>query len=503
MTAYGVVVRLVHLLLRMFFRRVEVSGLEHIPSEGGGILVSWHPNGMIDPALIFETFPRNVVFGARHGLFRVPVMGWIMKAVGTVPIYRAVDAGGASPEARREANRRSLDALAGSVAAGSFSCLFPEGDSHDAPHLIELKTGVARFYYRARQLMEQAGASESARAPVIIPVGLHYDHKRVFRSNVLVAFHPPLELPRALDLTPDEDEDEDEARARYRALTARVETALTETVHATESWEIHHLMHRARKIVRAERAHRADSELEAPTMEERTRGFARIWSGYNALSKTQPDEVAALTQRVADYDKDLRALEMEDHELDRGPAIVNPWLGILLVVQALLVYLLMPPLMLVGAIINAPPALALWAISRAMSKKKKDEASLKVLFGVLVFPLTWLTAALLAGWGHAFLHELYPAIPDTFITAGVVTALLAIAGGAVSLRYLRLATETARAIRVRLTRERRRMAIARLRLDRGDLFEALTALGAGLELPGTVEADGRIGPSAATSPPLA
>ena len=47
-------------------------------SDGGGILVSWHPNGMIDPALIFETFPRAVVFGARHGLFKVPVLGAMM-----------------------------------------------------------------------------------------------------------------------------------------------------------------------------------------------------------------------------------------------------------------------------------------------------------------------------------------------------------------------------------------------------------------------------------------
>ncbi|MEQ9074814.1 MAG: 1-acyl-sn-glycerol-3-phosphate acyltransferase [Sandaracinaceae bacterium] len=195
--AYDWVVKLAHLLLRFFFRRVEVTGTEHVPEGGGGILVSWHPNGMIDPALIFETFPRQVVFGARHGLFGVPVLGHLMRAIGTVPIYRAMDTKKLDESARREANAKSLDALADRVAQGSFSCLFPEGDSHDEPHLLALKTGVARFYYRARELMP-----DGAPPPVIVPVGLHYDEKRLFRSSVLVTYHPPLALPDGLDVPP-------------------------------------------------------------------------------------------------------------------------------------------------------------------------------------------------------------------------------------------------------------------------------------------------------------
>lgn len=484
--SYDLVVKLVHLLLRMFFRRVEVSGLENIPAEGGGVLVSWHPNGMIDPALIFEAFPRTVVFGARHGLFGVPVLGWIMRSVGTVPIYRAQDAGeGADPEARRIANQKSLDALAEQLVRGSFTCLFPEGDSHDAPHLLELKTGVARFYYRARQLSEGP-------PPAIVPVGLHYDAKRIFRSNVLVSFHPPIRLPDALDRTPPEDEPDDERRARWRALTDIVERTLHEVVHATESWEVHHLMHRARKLLRAERSHRAGSQLDKPTMQERTRAFARIWTGYEARKRSHPDEVAALEHRIREYDADLRALRMEDHELDRGPRIVNFWLGALLLLQVGLVYLLLPPLLLVGYLVNAPPAAALWLLTRRAAKKRKDEASIKVLAGAVVFPLTWLLVGLLAGWAHAQLHTMFPAIPDTFVLGGMSAALLAFVGGAVALRYLRLARETMRAVQVRLTRERRRLTIARLRLDRAELADALHALGEGLDLPGSVDAEGRV-----------
>ena len=481
-----------HLLLRFFFRRVEVTGLEHVPEHGGGILVSWHPNGMIDPALIFETFPREVVFGARHGLFKYPILGTVLRSVHTVPIFRAQDMKkGASEDARRAANQKSIDALSDSIVAGRFSALFPEGVSHDAPHLMELKTGVARFYYRARQLKSEADPT-----PVIIPIGLHYDKKRLFRSNVLVAYHPPIQLPAELAITPPEEEEREVRRDRYRDFTDEIERVLRDVVHATESWGVHHLMHRARKLVRAERAQRADASLEAPTMEERTRGFARIWQGYYARLQTQPAEVMALRARLAEYDADMRALEIEDHELDRPPRLVNLWFGILLALQSLGVYFLLPPLLVVGVLVNAPPAFLLWGLTRWAAKRKKDEASIKVLAGSVLFPLTWSAAAVFAGWGHSVLHDLYPAIPDTFVTAGVLTFLLSFAGGAVSLRYLRIARETARAIRVRLTRERQRMTIARLRVDREEIFDQLIAFGEGLDLPGTVLEDGTIGPTA-------
>ena len=78
--------RLVSFLLGLFFGRMEVTGTEHVPESGGGILIAWHPNGLLDPALIISTCPRAVVFGARHGLFSWPIVGRVMKALGTVPI---------------------------------------------------------------------------------------------------------------------------------------------------------------------------------------------------------------------------------------------------------------------------------------------------------------------------------------------------------------------------------------------------------------------------------
>jgi glycerol-3-phosphate O-acyltransferase / dihydroxyacetone phosphate acyltransferase len=490
-SAYGVIQGLLQVTVRAFFRRVEATGLTNVPAEGGGLLVSWHPNGLVDPALILTRCPREVVFGARHGLFRYPLVGTLLRRVKTVPIYRASDLGeDRSPEARRAANRRSLDALAERVAKGSFSALFPEGVSHDEPFLRELKTGAARLYYRARQL-----APAGTPAPVILCVGLHYDEKQMFRSSALVAFHAAVELPPDLDVTPDADVESEEVRALARRLTEHLEKLLRDVVHATDDWDLHHLMHRTRRLVRAERAHRCNADPGKTTIGERVLGFARVRAGYYAMLERDPEVVETLRRRMQAYDESLRVLQIEDYDLDRSPKLFSQWLAVLVILQSIGVFLLLPPLVALGYLVNLPTALALIGLAKLAARKEKDEATVKLVVGMFAFPLTWIAVGVLAGLGHVWLHDAYPRVPDTPVLSGVTMAMLSAVGGAAGVRYWRVARETARAVRVRLTRQRARIAIAQLRVERAELHDAILSLVSDIDLPGTVADDGRIVPS--------
>lgn len=488
--AYPAIQLLLRTAVGLFFRRVEVVGLRNVPAAGGGLVISWHPNGLVDPGLILTQCPRPVVFGARHGLFRYPLLGSLLREVGTVPIYRAVDAGGeSSEESRRAANRKSLEALAERVATGSLSALFPEGISHDEPGLQALRSGAARLYYRARQLAPHRPP------PAILLVGLHYDDKQMFRSNALVTFHPSLPLPPDLDVTPTEDVDSPAVHELARRLTAHIETALREVVYATDSWALHDLMHRTRRLVRAERAHRAGTDPGRTTIGERMLGFARVRAGYYALQQRDPERVEALRQRVARYDADLRALRLEDYDLDRPPSLRSRWIVAVLALQILGVFLLLPPLVVVGYLVNLPTALALVAIAKLAARKLKDEATVKLLLGMIAFPLTWIAAGVLAALGHQQLLLGTPSIPDAPWLAGISVAVLGAVGGAAALRYLSVARETARAVRVRLTRQGATRAVARLRRERDKLYDEIAALAEGVALPGEVAEDGRVRPT--------
>ncbi|HSF16525.1 MAG TPA: 1-acyl-sn-glycerol-3-phosphate acyltransferase [Vicinamibacteria bacterium] len=468
---YRASANVLRVLVRMFFRRVEVSGLENLPSSGGGIFIAWHPNALLDGTLILSQYPGRIVVGARHGLFRWPILGWMMRALGVVPVYRrrdfSLDVDGA---VLREANRKSLDAMARAVVEGAFALLFPEGQSHDAPYPTELKTGAARLYHRARELTPSGGP-----LPVIIPVGLHYDQKSLFRSSVLVIFHSPLELEEPVANPPASTASEDERRAHYRALTDTLEQTLRDVAHATESWDLHHTMHRARKLFRAEYAHRRGKTLERPDMKERVLAFRRVWAGYNERLRTHPREVERMVARIREYDRDLRALGVEDHEL-YATGKFSIGLAFRIALQAFLVYFVLPPLFLIGYVVNLPAGLLVWATSKWAAGEPKDIASSKLVVGALAFPLTWLAVALLVGWGHTRLSGLYPQISQAPVLTGALAFVSSAVSAYVVLHYQMLARQTFRAVRVRLTRWRRSHALAALRAERASLFDELTRL---------------------------
>jgi len=473
--------RLARTLLALFFRRVEVTGLDALPESGGGLLIAWHPNGLIDPALVLATFPGRVVFGARHGLFRWPLLGRILTSV-AVPIYRRQDLAPGGDEAALSSSRRnnaaSLGALAEAVAGGSFAMLFPEGDSHDQPHPLDLKTGAARLYLDA---VVRRGVGPP---PAVIPVGLHYDRKRFFRSRALVAFQPPLDV--AADLAAPA------GREQVDRLTERFAGALDRATHATDDWRDHHLMHRLRRLLRAERAARAGASPGPVDMRERLLGFARIWTAYRELGEERSAGVVALRRRVGAYDRLLRRLGLEDHELDRDPEAPHGLLLALLVAQCLVLLSLLPALALIGLVANLPTALLLALVVRLTARLEKDAATIKLLFGAVLFPATWIALALFAARRQGALVDLYPALADRPWLTGITVFILAAFGGVLVLAYGRLSRRWGRTLLVRGKRWLFRRWVNRLLAERASIFDEATALAARLELPGRVGPSGEI-----------
>ena len=209
---------------------------------------------------------------------------------------------------------------------------------------------------------------------------------------------------------------------------------------------------------------------------ERVSGFAEVREAYLRALERDPVSTAVLRARVAQYDADLRSLGLEDYDLDAPPRLASAkWIA-LLMAQALGVFFLLPPLVFIGYLVNLPTAGLLFAIAKVAGKRRKDEATVKLVLGMLLYPFTWITVGVLAGLGHDQLHLGFPRIPDAPISAGVIAAALSAVGGAAALRYWVVARETARAVRVRLTRARATRSVAQLRRNRSQIYDALAVL---------------------------
>lgn len=459
-------------------------GSENVPRDGGGLLVAWHPNGLADGILVLGFCPRQVTFGARHGLFRIPVVGWLLRGVGAVPLYRARDRGEAgafeSDRRRRAANHRSLAALA-VAARQSFVAIFPEGATHDEPRLLNLRAGAARLFELARQ----HGGS-----PALVPVGLHYERKNRFRSRALVVFHPPVELPSDLcrrdDAAPLAEGDGSSEKGSFvERLTGVIEQVLVEVTYPTESWKLHRAMERVRSLVRAEQAARAGvARLGPAPMHERDLGFARVWVGYRKQREVDPYAADRLVARVTRYGQALGALGLNDRDLDGVSAVRLAMRFSLLTAEVLLMLLLVPTVVLIGNLINLPTALLVKAAAKRVSKTEKEQAGLKMLFGLIFFGFVWLAVSLAVGlsWQEPLPGFDWRPAP-LWIRVGGMFGLCVLAGG-LGLRYHRFVGELVHGLRALWAGGVRTGTVERLRRRRSQLYDEAVELASGLDLPG-------------------
>src|SRR5262245_53156550 len=181
---------LARLLVRIFYRRVDVVGLEHVPPRGALLVAPAHPNCLVASLPILATRPRRMVPVAAAPQFHWPLFGTILRLLGALPAHRRQDAAGRQPEG----NAGTLAAAVATLQQGGAILLFPEGTSHPEPRLLPLKTGAARMVL---------GAAVSGAGPLdvtLLPIGLLYHRPATFRAGTaLVRIGRPVPFRDLLD----------------------------------------------------------------------------------------------------------------------------------------------------------------------------------------------------------------------------------------------------------------------------------------------------------------
>ena len=75
-------------IYKLIFRG-HLIGKENIPQKGSFILVSNH-GSLLDPPFLGHAIGRNISFMAKSELFRIPLLGFIIKACGAYPVKRGI-----------------------------------------------------------------------------------------------------------------------------------------------------------------------------------------------------------------------------------------------------------------------------------------------------------------------------------------------------------------------------------------------------------------------------
>ncbi len=351
------------LVLRIFFRRIELSGLERVPPTGPVIFVLNHPNALIDPAFMLCLTPRPVSFLAKSTLFTMPVVGAIVRGFDSLPLYRRQDGGGDNLDTFTQA--RALLARGGTLA------IFPEGTSHSDPRMRPLKTGAARIALGAQ-----------LDGLLIHPAGLYYHAKGTFRSAALLHYGEPFEVARV-----PMDDDGQPPRDAVNALTDRIEEALNQLTLQADHGAALSLIERAERIFSA-----ADEDPDLDALSERFALKQRFIEGYQRLQSTHPALLDALERRIRRYEGDLERLGLDPEH--PAPAQFTVGNSLRYALKSLLTLGVLLPVAMLGTALHAPAWLLTRHLSVRLARGEDDMVgTIKILAAMLWYLVTWVAAA--------------------------------------------------------------------------------------------------------------
>ncbi len=431
--AYRILTWFLRVVTRVFFRQVEIAGIENIPATGPVLFAGNHPNSLIDPILIITTCGRKVHFAAKDTLFKGRLMRAVLRGLGAVPLARKVEhdgtpgAAGTAP-ARDAAEMTRLNDAAFEnmfvvLEQGGTIGIFPEGLSHDESQLSKLKTGAAR--------LALGGAARTKGPIAIVPCGLTFIHPRRFRSRVLVQFGPPL----MIEASPEP--------AAVKRVTSEIDASLRRLTINAPDWDTVRALDTVRRLYQPQEI----------SIEDRVE-LARRFNTYYAAVAADP-RVVELMGRVRTYQQKLDELGLTDRELARDLSKLEVGARMLRHIVLVAWWL---PLTVPAAPLHIPPLVFARIAGPRLTPRKDVVATTKMMIGMLLVVLSYAVTIAYVAWRLGFWW------------GGFATILLPLSGWA-TLRVLDRLRLVRRGFGVLSRRMRFRSEVRALRLERVQLAQ--------------------------------
>jgi 1-acyl-sn-glycerol-3-phosphate acyltransferase len=335
------------------------KALTEIPPAGTpAIFVSNHQNGMMDPLVSCAFVPQQIHWLTRADVFWNGAARHIMYGFNQMPIYRQRD----RMEDIRHRNDIIFNVCVDRLHAGAAMGIFPEGNHNPFPSLREFKGGLAELLARS------ARTHESLKHIAVMPVGVEYEDYSEFRRQLrvrtgpAVPFHDLLLEDGTLDKT---------------AFNARLRGALAELVVDIQPADAQPYLHPA---VRAARP----TELEGGAwleMSQTLDQWAKRWASDESWADgvKSAHEAWQATQGKAFGRPEAWGRSPQDIRNARV------WTRIL------------TPLAWLANVPTWPTELLIRRFVAKTVRKAEFVSTMRIGYGILLFPLTWFLTSLLAG----------------------------------------------------------------------------------------------------------
>lgn len=337
-----------------------VHSMTHIPPSGTpAIFVSNHQNGMMDPLVSCSFVPQQIHWLTRADVFWGKVARHLLYGFNQMPIYRQRD----RLEDIRHRNDLIFDVCVERLHAGAAMGIFPEGNHNPFPSLREFKGGLAEMLSRA------AAKHPELKHIAVLPVGVEYEDYVEFRRQLRV---------RTAERVPFHDLILDDGSLDKKAFNSRLKEALSALVVDIQPAEAQPFLHPAVKAMRP-------TELEGEAWTNASTKL-KTWEKKWIEDDLWRDQVV---EAFHAWERASKASPRKGRPESWGTSpddirLVRRGVGLL---SAL------------GMLANVPSWPTEQLIRRHVAKtvrKPEFVSTMRVGFGILLLPVTWLSVSALA-----------------------------------------------------------------------------------------------------------
>jgi 1-acyl-sn-glycerol-3-phosphate acyltransferase len=347
---------IVRLSFRIFYPYKIYIHPERLRFDYPAILVSNHPNTLVDPLTVAAKTRKLVFFLANAGLFKSGFGHWFFNTFYCIPVQRPQDATGKKSINNVDSFARANEHLAG----GGVLYIAPEGASEQGRRVRPFKTGTARIALSTEK------KNDFDLGMAVIPVGLTYYRQDKCGSRMIVNVGEPV-FPKTY-------------REAYEADPVQTARDLTA--------DLHRQMGQLLINTEDEREDERLRMMEAIVQHEKPlKGADRFQREMELLAAMREKNDDPFFELLDEYRLALRSHRVKDAVVRNGLKGAS-WFSPILVF----------PIYLYGLINNFLPARIPRWLNKKLDLYPGYYATVKILTGLITFPLFYYLQTKLVGW---------------------------------------------------------------------------------------------------------
>ncbi len=160
-----------------FVFKGHLIGRDNIPQKGSFIMVSNH-GSLLDPPLLGHALGRNISFMAKSELFKIPLLGFVIKACGAYPVKRGI------------ADKNTIKTACKKLSDNNSIGIFIDGTRQKNGRVNKPKQGAALLAFKNQKLL--------------LPVAIVNSHRLIkfkfcipFFSKIVIKVGKPVQPPQS------------------------------------------------------------------------------------------------------------------------------------------------------------------------------------------------------------------------------------------------------------------------------------------------------------------